>query len=197
MQLHDYLNKLGKISFIKQKILTVLWEEGTQFPRNWVDSKVLLEKTNQKYFDRRIRELRDHKGCNIEAKKNGKSFNYRLVSDTLLNTRTAPKVSQKNKDAVLKNANNFCAVCGKHTDGGIRGLQVDHRVPLSRNGGNNTSNLQALCNECNLAKRQACRGCSLDCNKCAWAFPSRISEIKIFNYIKTAVLHFAKRIGVL
>jgi 5-methylcytosine-specific restriction endonuclease McrA len=197
MKLQEYLDSLGKISHVKEKIITILWGNTNKFPKDWVESKLLLEKTRQKYFDRRIRELRDHHGCDIEIGNHGRLYQYRLKSSKLLNTKTAPKVSQKNKNKVLNEAYNSCAICGKVTVGGIRGLQVDHRIPLSRNGSNHFSNLQALCNECNIEKRKNCRGCQLDCNTCDWAFPQKINEHKVFNYLKALLLHFLRRLGLL
>ena len=55
----------------------------------------------------------------------------------------------------------------------MRGLQADHKVPLSRGGAQEIENWQALCNECNVVKRRACEGCNDDCQECAWAFPEK------------------------
>ncbi|MDG1950424.1 MAG: HNH endonuclease signature motif containing protein [bacterium] len=58
----------------------------------------------------------------------------------------------------------------------MRGLQADHKVPLSRGGTNDLSNWQAICNTCNVIKRRACQGCSIDCQTCAWAHPVEGTE---------------------
>lgn len=42
---------------------------------------------------------------------------------------------------------NGCTYCGSHES-----LQVDHKFPRSRGGGNEISNLQWLCSKCNLTK---------------------------------------------
>ncbi|MCP4130899.1 MAG: hypothetical protein GY754_07940 [bacterium] len=52
-------NKKHTLSKVKQLILKMLKE------KEWVSSKDLLEATQQKYFDRRIRELRDELGYDI------------------------------------------------------------------------------------------------------------------------------------
>lgn len=46
-----------------------------------------------------------------------------------------------------------CIFCGKSpaTDVGIK-LHIDHVLPFSKGGTNETNNLQTLCNECNLGK---------------------------------------------
>lgn len=82
MKLKEYLDSIdGSLSAQKRKILTALWESGKSWPRPWVASSDLLGLDGVgKYFDRRIRELRDDKGCDIESgrDKNG-DHAYRLV----------------------------------------------------------------------------------------------------------------------
>lgn len=53
-----------------------------------------------------------------------------------------------------------CARCGAHASqieaiypGRMVLLEVDHVIPVSRGGANNTSNLQPLCQKCNNWKR--------------------------------------------
>ena len=71
MQIEDYLQQLPAkraLSEVKMKILKRLWASETDvFPKPWVSSAELLELTGQKYFDRRIRELRDQLGCALES----------------------------------------------------------------------------------------------------------------------------------
>jgi hypothetical protein len=43
-----------------------------------------------------------------------------------------------------------CRYCGRRMSN--RQLEIDHRWPVSRNGGNEYSNLQLLCTACNLRK---------------------------------------------
>lgn len=43
-----------------------------------------------------------------------------------------------------------CRYCGRRMSN--RYLQIDHKWPVSRNGGNEISNLQLLCTACNLRK---------------------------------------------
>ncbi len=55
------------------------------------------------------------------------------------------------KDEVLKRDGYKCCVCGKTEADGIK-LEIDHIIPVSRGGQTTISNLQTLCNECNLKK---------------------------------------------
>ena len=176
MNFEDYLTSLPKrVKGVKAKILKELWATGEPtFPREWVLSSRLLELTGQKYFDRRIRELRDEVGCDIQTgRKHGHSA-YRLNSSGLgkFNPRGYLSVSQRNQ--LFREYNHRCAVCDREIPQGEKGLQADHKVPLIRKGKHELSNWQPLCTECNVAKRRACQGCRLECKTCSWAFPAEM-----------------------
>ena len=156
------------------RVLKQLWGESPSFPKVWVPSSVLLRITRQKYFDRRIRELRDNKGCDIETSHVSGEHSYRLVSSKLKTANPRIYLSSKDKKSLFKSAKNQCQVCGVTLDKGVRGLQADHKIPLIRGGDHNSSNWQALCNECNVAKRRSCQGCQDKCLECPWAFPEKI-----------------------
>jgi hypothetical protein len=183
MNLADYIIAISKpkgLSEVKETIITELWGNGA-FPSQWVMSSHLLAITNQKYFDRRVRELRDEHGCNIENSIIQGEHVYRLIGTTIgaTNTRTYLTASQKTK--LFTDQKFTCQVCGKITEAGPRGLQADHKVPLIKGGQHDYDNWQAMCNECNVAKRRACQDCNLDCNLCFWAFPDKtLMPITIF-----------------
>ncbi len=169
MKLKEYLDSIdGSLSAQKRIILTALWESGKSWPRPWVASSDLLGLDGVgKYFDRRIRELRDDKGCDIESgrDKNG-DHAYRLVSTKLKPANPRKYLTSNQKKKLIQDAGGQCVVCGSTI-----GLQADHKVPLSRGGTHGTSNWQVLCVGCNVAKRGSCHGCSDDCKECPWAFP--------------------------
>lgn|GEM_PF-5418039 len=52
------------------------------------------------------------------------------------------------REQILRRANGRCENCGEPT----KYLQLDHRIPVSRGGTNDPSNLQALCPSCNAKK---------------------------------------------
>lgn len=162
-----------KLSDVKALLLKELWGSSEGFPKKWVKSSVLLAKSNQKYFDRRLRELRDSAGIDIETKPIDGEHCWRLNSANIgqVNDRTYLTNSQKKN--LFDTAGNKCSICGKVALAGIRGLQADHKIPLIKGGTNDLSNWQALCNECNVAKRGVCKDCDLDCNTCTWAVPEK------------------------
>lgn len=116
------------LSPVKQKILTALWDAGESFPKNWVKSSYLLKKTGQKYFDRRIRELRDETGFDIETMQVEGEHCYRLNSPLLTEAKPRQYLPASQKEKLFKDAEYTCQICGKKTQGGVRGLQADHKV---------------------------------------------------------------------
>lgn len=173
-----------KLSTVKRQILTALWGQDEQpFPKPWVSSHNLLALTGQKYFDRRTRELRDHLGCDIETAycEAFAGHGWRLHSATLAEALQRDYLTPAQKITLFANAGHCCAVCGKSAESGVRGLQADHRIPLSRGGSNALENWQALCNHCNVGKRRACESCTLNCEGCSWAYPDQTGLVSLFH----------------
>tara|TARA_R110002074_G_scaffold396334_1_gene585639 strand:+ start:4631 stop:5281 length:651 start_codon:yes stop_codon:yes gene_type:complete len=171
MTFESYLEQVGAVSDVKRQILNELWGVSSAFPRKWVASAYLLQITGQKYFDRRIRELRDGQGCDIETQHIDGEHKYRLVSAEIGSRNQRYYLTEKQKQALFEAAEYMCAVCGKRADVGVRGLQADHKVPLMRGGSHDLSNWQTICNECNVAKRRACQDCQMECRDCSWSYP--------------------------
>ncbi len=183
MNLKNYFSALPtkrKLSEVKHKILIKLWGSNKDpFPKPWISSEELLELTGQKYFDRRTRELRDQLGCDIESsyREEFSGHAWRLNSEILASPQDREYLSQSQKKKLFEGSEYCCATCGLQIDTGIRGLQADHKVPLSRGGGNELNNWQPMCNNCNVGKRRACEGCDLECKTCSWAFPESFGVI--------------------
>ncbi len=178
MRFKVYLTSLDcRLSRVKVLILNRLWDEGVEFPRGWVTSEELLSLTQQKYFDRRVRELRDETGCDIVTAQRGTDHLYRLNSARVNSTKPRRYLTESQKRVLFETHNYRCTVCGCIVSPGVRGLQADHKIPLSRGGTHETTNWQPLCVECNVAKRRACAGCNLDCLRCPWAFPERVGRL--------------------
>ena len=60
-------------------------------------------------------------------------------------------ISAKTRLRVLDRDDYTCQICGRTVGDGVK-LHIDHIKPLSKGGTNDETNLQVLCNECNLAK---------------------------------------------
>lgn len=169
-----------KLSDVKRLLLERLWQQGNGYPKDWVKSSELLKLSNQKYFDRRIRELKNEAGFDIETKWVGGEHCYRLKSKQKAEESVRTYLSVTQKTDLFEAANYRCAICGKETNAGVTGLQADHKVPLSRGGSDVFENWQAVCHQCNVSKRKMCQGCTLDCYDCGWAFPeSKGSKVLI------------------
>jgi 5-methylcytosine-specific restriction endonuclease McrA len=155
------------LSAVKRAILERLWSG------DWVTSAGLLELTSQKYFDRRIRELRDETGCDIETGRHDGQHAYRLVSTGLSGGNTRKYLGARQKKELFSRYRYKCAVCRRELNPGDSRIQADHKVPLIRGGSHNERNWQLLCVECNVSKRGACAGCKLNCQECPWAYPEK------------------------
>jgi 5-methylcytosine-specific restriction endonuclease McrA len=177
MRFEEYLESLPigmKLSKVKLTILHRLWgDKKDGFPKPWVSSAELLKITGQKYFDRRTRELRDQIGCDIEStyQESLTGHAWRINSPHLTTPQDRKYLTQSQKIKLFESNNYCCSTCGINIEPGVRGLQADHRIPLSRGGSNSLENWQPICNNCNVGKRRACESCLIDCNSCSWAFP--------------------------
>lgn len=158
-----------KLSSVKQLILNLL-RDG-----NWVSSKQLLKETNQKYFDRRIRELRDELGYDIETSFIDGEPHYRMRSSQRKKIRTRTYLTASQKKFFLENHEKKCALCKKTGEIG-KNLFLDHRRPLIKNGSGEIENFQLLCNDCNNQKRSLCKDCIYDCSICYFAFPENFPK---------------------
>ncbi len=165
----------GDISAVKDLMLSRLWGGGIPPSGEWVLSDDLLKETGQKYFDRRLREVRDELGVDIETGYVGGKAAWRLRSLTLNPPNPRKYLSATQKWKLLENSGFKCLVCGVAVDESNPSigklLQADHKVPLNRRGSHSSENWQTLCVSCNVSKRRACQDCREDCQKCPWAFP--------------------------
>lgn len=60
-------------------------------------------------------------------------------------------IKRKDRQYILDTNDNKCSICGRRFD--KKYLHIDHIVPLAKGGRNEISNLQILCVECNLKKK--------------------------------------------
>lgn len=194
--LQSYLASIGALSDVKDLILRRLWgSDAAPFPKPWVASSVLLDLTNQKYFDRRIRELRDELGCDIETKHQGGEHSYRICSERMNSAKPREYLTETEKKALFARYNYTCQICGKRLPPGVRGLQADHKVPLIRGGSHQASNWQPICNECNVGKRGACADCGDDCQRCPWAYPETVGRVTLLRLPPDVLEALSQRFG--
>jgi 5-methylcytosine-specific restriction endonuclease McrA len=103
----------------------------------------------EEQLDRRRREL--NKYFVIEKQGSGRNTRYRLSGRKAAAESEALGISERVRAQVLQYGR--CAMCGRTVaDHGVV-LQVDHKLPQSWGGTNDTENLQALCSECNRGKK--------------------------------------------
>lgn len=191
--------KPKKLSQVKVTILKTLWEEGNQFPRGWVLSNKLLQLTGQKYFDRRIRELRNEVGCTIETGTFNAQSAYRLLTDELGQAFNRTYLTSAQKKKLFEQFQYQCAACGRSFSIAEKGLEADHKIPLMRGGTSNLDNWQPLCINCNVSKKRSCQDCQENCHQCAWAFPENYSQIipvRLSNQLLSSLREIAQEKGV-
>jgi 5-methylcytosine-specific restriction endonuclease McrA len=169
-----YLLAFPRLSVSKYVLIKELWgQDSDPFPKPWVEGKRLMEITEQKNYDRRVRELKDEMGFDIESASNNSKHCYRLKSVSRTTSHIRINVTTKIKEELFINYNNQCNFCG---DPGTKKIQADHRIPVIRGGKNNIENLQPLCSHCNIIKRNSCSGCEDNCQNCSLAYPEKYSS---------------------
>lgn len=107
-------------------------------------------------YARRIRELRDEEGWDIQShhdRKDLKSNEYRLVS---LNQRQVlnREMPPEKRARILDRDNHTCTFCHAKEGDPSRinrrkvHLEVDHIIPLSQGGTHEDANLRSICMDC-------------------------------------------------
>ena len=86
--------------------------------------------------------------CILEAHIDVTLKHFHRKADILHSSKTNRHMSQATMSAVWQRCNGQCVECGA-----VRPLEFDHIIPISKGGSNSEQNLQILCRECNLAKR--------------------------------------------
>ena len=129
------------------------------------------------YIDvfRRLRELQGEEGITGIGKE-GRTYQHINLA---LTEKRIPRVklSELNWKQVLKRYQDRCPVCSR-SEPEVR-FQQDHKIPRIRGGGNELTNWQPLCDECNNFKSTSCRGCQLECKACSWAFPEQFAPLRL------------------
>ena len=88
--------------------------------------------------------------CSFGQDKRANGLN--LLNQWLKPTTKRQPIKPSIRFQVLKRDGYRCQVCGVTAQDGAR-LEIDHIHPVSKGGGNELSNLQVLCRDCNAGKR--------------------------------------------
>lgn len=128
-------------------------------------------------YARRIRKLIHEYGWDIERRRGTSGANddwYTRTSERATRPqRIRREVSPVLRKLIYQRDRYTCRVCHRALEGHASlQPQCDHKVPAERGGASDSCNLQTLCTECNLKKRQACKHCALSsCEGCPLAYP--------------------------
>ena len=138
---------------------------------------------------RRLRELQGEEGFTCIIKEGTK---YQL-KDLSVRSKREPRIQISKQDwNAFKATNGFrCSHCGM-SEPDVK-LSPDHRQPRARGGTNDMTNIQPLCEQCNILKSSACMGCSDNCFVCPWAFPETYKPIKINDDNKELIRRLAEK----
>ena len=156
----------------KWKMLSALY--GTI--GNFISSDKMMEISgNQPEFARRLRELRDNCGANLEASNS----RWRLIDTDILKSTEREYLTASQKKKLFEKADFSCQICGNGPmKPGPRGLQADHRIPVIYGGTSKfPDNWMALCWLCNIVKRRMVQGWKGEWETCPWAFPEKFDII--------------------
>lgn len=140
-------------------------------------------KTN---YARRIRKIVSEYGWDIERRRgtNGANDDWyiRRSEGPIRPQAIRYEVPKATRIQVYERDNWRCTICGADVSDEQKSTrpQCDHKVPAERGGVSRVENLQTLCTQCNLKKRQACKHCNLpSCENCPYAYPERYESIEI------------------
>lgn len=189
-------------------IIEALWPAGEELPGPLLTNKELRDRVvkayqkwsnKEQYQDvfRRVRELQGEEGL-LGIVKEGLS--YRMITAEVSSKRVPrATITAATFAEISQRTGNRCAVCSK-----TETLVPDHKVPRSRLNEvayqgirpDSGENLQALCQNCNIHKSVACRGCHEDCHRCPWAFPETNPLITVKGKILEELSEAAAKKGV-
>jgi hypothetical protein len=140
---------------------------------------------------RRMRELAGEEGVHGIIKEGSK---FQLIDLSLWDKKTPRiKLNQNVWNEILDSYDHSCPVCLRSSP--EVEFDQDHKVPRSRGGTNVKDNWQPLCRECNNLKSTLCRGCTLDCATCSWAYPEKFAPLNISSKNILEVRSLAKKLN--
>ena len=127
----DEVKDFPVISMIKH-LKTIFFDESKMWNKVFGDFEYFVKMVMNIITRREIKNINDHDDCEEDKPS--------ILTDEL-------------RKQVLQRDKYTCLCCGKKAKQG-RTLTVDHIIPISMGGKSKLSNLQTLCNECNIAKER-------------------------------------------
>ena len=138
----------------------------TDFARNVLSKKIVeLIKKNPEEKRKKVRDYQRKTGFTSKHKSKYKPYNPKYYSSEQSKIKKRARdlkrrVLKRNADLeyeitdstinkIKAKYGNKCAYCGKDC---VREYHIDHKLPLSRGGGNNINNLALSCPTCNWKK---------------------------------------------
>lgn len=115
----------------------------------WIHNQELRQISGLNDVPRTIRLLRQE-GWQIEVRGDGYVRLLSLEKGEARGERTG--IDQRIRYRILHRDGFRCKACGRGPEDGVK-LAVDHIIPIDWGGGNEDSNLQTLCVECNEGKK--------------------------------------------
>ena len=174
--------------------------------KQWVPRQQLEQAYGRQEVKRRLRKIRAEYGWDIRSERRSGGANddwYMSCSEGPVRPQHIRKeVTKAERQAVYLRDSWTCQICNCDVGEGqfLTDPKCDHKVPAERGGPTSTVNLQTLCNQCNLKKRQACSLCRLpDCTDCPYAFPERHSStlvLRLSQSVADKLKMLSKKAGV-
>ena len=140
-----------KISFINQSIKTG-YEDFRKPLEPWrreMFEKDLVKKNLDSYPDS-IPEILLEASCKIFGHMCPVFFVVEPFTETKVKRSKNRNIPTHIKLRIARRDNYTCQVCGKHLND--FDIEFDHKIPLSKGGSSEESNIQILCIDCNRAK---------------------------------------------
>lgn len=138
-------------------ICSICGGDGPFYPRNQRRCKkcwIAYVRQRQEHDPQHLQKMRDWRRANKDktaARDRQRTRNLTPEQRTLRNRKTANLKKARRKWKVkflLEKQRGFCACCRSK----FRKFEVDHIIARARGGGNELSNLQLLCCDCNRKK---------------------------------------------
>jgi len=146
---------MNKLTPSRQKIINAFIEIGIGKPATLEEVRLVMKVLphEQTELTRRIRELEQQNGYEfLYSKKNN---TYTLVSDVPKPVKVVDNrhIPGKLIAQILHVANGRCGMCGSTIAEDLIKLVIDHRVPYAWGGATDEENLWAICELCNIRKK--------------------------------------------